>query len=50
MRFIRGPQDLYSGLLFIAIGAATVLIAVNYQVGQAERMGPGYFPRALGCC
>jgi hypothetical protein len=48
MRFIRGPQDLYSGLLFIAIGAATVIIAVNYPVGVAERMGPGYFPRALG--
>jgi len=48
MRFVRGLQDFYSGLLFIAIGAATVIIAIHYPVGVAERMGPGYFPRALG--
>jgi hypothetical protein len=48
MNSIRGPRDFYSGLLFIAIGALTVIIAVNYPTGHAERMGPGYFPRALG--
>ena len=48
MNPIRGPRDFYSGLLFIVVGALTVIIAVNYPIGQAERMGPGYFPRALG--
>ena len=48
MSAIRGPRDLYSGLLFVVVGALTVLIAINYPVGDAARMGPGYFPRALG--
>ncbi|MEO6927571.1 MAG: tripartite tricarboxylate transporter TctB family protein [Casimicrobiaceae bacterium] len=48
MRFIRGEKDFYSGLMFAVIGAAAVIIAINYPMGQAARMGPGYFPRALG--
>ncbi|MEO8847711.1 MAG: tripartite tricarboxylate transporter TctB family protein [Casimicrobiaceae bacterium] len=48
MRFIRGEKDFYSGLMFVVIGAAAVIIAINYPMGQAARMGPGYFPRALG--
>ncbi len=48
MSRIRGPRDLWAGLLFIAFGAGTVLIATSYAVGTAARMGPGYFPRALG--
>jgi hypothetical protein len=48
MSSIRGPGDFYSGILFVAVGAAAVIIAVNYPMGYAERMGPGYFPRALG--
>lgn len=48
MSFIRGPRDFWAGLLFIAIGAGTLLIALNYSMGTAARMGPGYFPRALG--
>lgn len=48
MSFIRGPRDFWAGMLFIVIGAATLLIALNYSMGTAARMGPGYFPRALG--
>ena len=48
MNAVRGPRDFYSGLLFVIIGALTVIIALNYPVGEAARMGPGYFPRALG--
>ena len=48
MSSIRGPRDFYSGALFIAVGAATTIIAASYPMGVAERMGPGYFPRALG--
>jgi putative tricarboxylic transport membrane protein len=48
MRFVRGPKDFWAGVLFVLIGAATVGIAFNYSMGTAARMGPGYFPRALG--
>ncbi|MEP7207642.1 MAG: tripartite tricarboxylate transporter TctB family protein [Casimicrobiaceae bacterium] len=45
---IRAPKDFWAGMLFIAIGGAAVGIAINYPMGSAARMGPGYFPRALG--
>ena len=48
MPFIRHPKDFYSGLIFIAFGVATLVMASNYALGTAARMGPGYFPRILG--
>lgn len=48
MSNVKGPRDFWAGLLFIAIGAAAILIALHYPMGSAARMGPGYFPRALG--
>jgi Tripartite tricarboxylate transporter TctB family len=48
MSFIKGPKDFWAGALFIAIGAFAVIVAINYPMGTAARMGPGYFPRALG--
>ncbi len=48
MQFIRSPKDFWAGILFIAFGTAAIAIAVNYPVGTAGRMGPGYFPRGLG--
>ena len=45
---IRGPKDFYSGLMFILVGLFTIVVASSYPVGTAARMGPGYFPRALG--
>jgi hypothetical protein len=44
MALIRHPKDFWAGVLFIAFGAAAVIIAL----GTAGRMGPGYFPRWLG--
>jgi putative tricarboxylic transport membrane protein len=49
MSWIRGPRDFWAGLLFVAIGAGTLLFSLNFSMGTAARMGPGYFPRALGC-
>jgi hypothetical protein len=46
--YIRSPKDFWSGLLFLAISLATVLIARDYPMGSAGRMGPGYFPSLLG--
>lgn len=45
---IRNPKDFWSGLLFLGVGGAVVLLARNYQLGSALKMGPGYFPTALG--
>ena len=45
---IRSPSDFWCGLLFIAFGIAVVVLAQNYRLGSAARMGPGYFPTMLG--
>jgi hypothetical protein len=45
---IRNPKDFWAGVLFIAFGAAAIVIAGSYPLGTAARMGPGYFPRMLG--
>ena len=41
-------RDVLAGLLFGAIGVAVYLGAEDYPIGFTERMGPGYFPTALG--
>ena len=48
MTFIKHPKDFWAGVLYITFGATAVAIALNYPAGTAGRMGPGYFPRALG--
>ena len=34
--------------MFIVVGVAFAWGATNYNVGEAARMGPGYFPLVLG--
>lgn len=46
--FIRNPKDFLSGLMFLAFGGSAILLAQDYPMGQAIRMGPGYFPTVLG--
>lgn len=41
-------KDFLSGLLLIGTGAAAIFISQDYPVGSTLRMGPGYFPIALG--
>ena len=48
MALIRHPKDFWAGVLFIALGGAACVIALDYAMGTAARMGPGYFPRVLG--
>jgi len=48
MAAIRHPKDFWSGLLFILIGIAAIVVGSRYNLGTAARMGPGYFPRILG--
>lgn len=45
---IKSKKDLYSGLMFVAIGGFFALWARNYPMGTAVRMGPAYFPTILG--
>lgn len=45
---IRHPKDFASGLMFIGFGIFDLVVASNYPLGTAARMGPGYFPRILG--
>lgn len=45
---IKSRKDFVSGLMFMGVGAAFSLGAFNYTVGNAARMGPGYFPMLLG--
>ncbi|HYD57936.1 MAG TPA: tripartite tricarboxylate transporter TctB family protein [Burkholderiales bacterium] len=46
---IASPQDFWSGLFFGGLGLfACIYAATQYNVGTALRMGPGYFPMAVG--
>ena len=44
----RNPKDLWTGVLFIAVGLAAIIFVRNHQMGTAMRMGPAYFPTMLG--
>lgn len=46
--FIRNPKDFWSGIMFLLFGLAAVVIARDYAMGNAGRMGPAYFPTVLG--
>ena len=46
---IRAPKDFWSGVMFFAFAAiAHPGGAGTIQLGSAGKMGPGYFPMALG--
>lgn len=45
---IKSGQDFWTGCAFLAFGAGTVVLAQAHALGSAARMGPGYFPTALG--
>jgi putative tricarboxylic transport membrane protein len=45
---IKAQRDFWCGLVFLAIGVAFLILAREYRVGTAARMGPGYFPTLLG--
>ena len=44
---VQSPKDFWTGLIYLAVGAAVILIARDYSFGTACRMGPGYFPLVL---
>jgi putative tricarboxylic transport membrane protein len=47
---ITSPEDFWAGLMFIGFGVLAIVVAQDYPIGSAMRMGPGYFPTAIGAC
>ncbi|HUR88616.1 MAG TPA: tripartite tricarboxylate transporter TctB family protein [Ramlibacter sp.] len=45
---IRNQKDLAAGLIYVCAGAGFGLGALNYKLGDAARMGPGWFPFWVG--
>ena len=45
---IRSTRDFWTGAIYALIGLSAVLIARDYPMGSAVRMGPAYFPTLLG--
>jgi hypothetical protein len=41
-------KDFWSGLLFMGMGAAALILGNDLRVGTAARMGPGFVPHAIG--
>lgn len=45
---IKSQKDFFSGLMFMGVGVAFAWGASTYTIGSGARMGPAYFPLALG--
>ena len=45
---LANQRDFVSGLMFMTVGGGFAWGAVDYEIGEAARMGPGYFPFMLG--
>lgn len=45
---IRDQKDFLAGLIYILLGGGLGLGALNYRMGDAARMGPGWFPFWVG--
>ena len=45
---LRNNRDFLAGLLFVLLGGLAVALARDFPMGTTMRMGPGYFPTALG--
>jgi hypothetical protein len=45
---IRNQKNFFAGLLYILVGGGFAIGATSYKIGDAARMGPGYFPFWVG--
>ena len=45
---IRNQRDFGAGIMYMIIGLFFTIVATNYPMGTAAKMGPGYFPFFLG--
>ncbi len=46
--YIAKRKDFIAGVLYSLIGGAVALMSMDYRMGEASAMGPGYFPFWLG--
>jgi hypothetical protein len=44
---VKSPQDFGAAIMFMLFGIAGLYFGQEYAVGNAARMGPGYFPMLL---
>ena len=44
---IRNIKDFWTGIIYIAFGAAVIFIGREYGMGTGTKMGPAYFPTVL---
>ncbi len=44
---MRNVKDFWTGIIYIAFGTAALIIARDYGMGTAVKMGPAYFPAIL---
>jgi hypothetical protein len=45
---IRSVKDFWTGLIYIFFGSSALILARDYGLGTATKMGPSYFPTILG--
>jgi hypothetical protein len=45
---IRHPKDFLTGVMFLVFGGTAMVMSAGLTIGTAAKMGPGYFPFALG--
>ena len=45
---IRNQRDFGAGIMYMVIGLFFTVMATQYPMGTAAKMGPGYFPFWLG--
>ena len=43
-----GKANVEAGAFFTLFGVVTAILSLEYKIGTAAEMGPGYFPLALG--
>ena len=45
---IKKEKDFWAGIMFMTFGAFFACVGMQYRIGIAAKMGPGYFPTVLG--
>ena len=44
---MRNPKDFWAGIIYVFFGTGAFIIARDYPMGTALKMGPAYFPSIL---
>jgi hypothetical protein len=44
---LRNPKDFWTGIIYIVVGVAAIIIGRDYGMGTPRKMGPAFFPVIL---